>query len=365
MPVALYAFFSTLLLISKTSRGWTSTLFPIGSFYCSPTLSTNLLLWSLRHPYISIVKMRFLIPTILATLALSGNGVNAHMILANPKPFSPDTLTNSPLSSSGSNYPCQVSGSASSFYSTSGISNTVTAGDSLSMSFKGSAVHGGGSCQVALSTDTQPSQSTRWSVILSIEGGCPTKDGTSASTYDVKIPSNIPAGTYSYAWTWTSKESGTQEYYMNCAPLTVKSSSKRRISMLAERDSVMDSFPPLAVYNMADLNSCKSELSSSPIYSYPGSNVEKLGQSPAYANITGANCFAKGVSFTGSSSSDSSGSTSSTTSGTTSASTAGENGVDGIDSTVSAAGSAAITPSALLISVVPLIATAVVYFCNL
>lgn len=310
--------------------------------------------------------MRFHIQAFVTVVTLFGNGVGAHMILANPKPFSADTLTNSPLSSSGSNYPCQVSGSASSFYSTDGISNTVTAGETISMSFKGSAVHGGGSCQVALSTDTQPSQSTRWSVILSIEGGCPTKDGTSASTYDVKIPSNIPAGAYSYAWTWTSKESGTQEYYMNCAPLTVKSSSsKRRISMLAERDSVMGSFPPLAVYNMAELNSCKSELSSSPIYPYPGSSVERFGQSPAYANISGTDCFAKGVSFTGSSSSSgssgSSDSTGSTDADTASASTAGRNGVDGIDSTVSAAGPAAGPPSALLIGVVTLIATAAVY----
>ncbi|KAF3760678.1 hypothetical protein M406DRAFT_268380, partial [Cryphonectria parasitica EP155] len=211
-----------------------------------------------------------------AALAIFGSTASAHMILANPVPYAKDTITNSPLSSSGSNFPCQLTGDASTFYSTSGLSNTATAGESITMSFTGSAVHEGGSCQVALSTDMQPSQTTRWSVILSIEGGCPSKDGTSASTYDVTIPSDIPAGTYSYAWTWTSKLSGTQEYYMNCAPITIKaaSGSKARSQNIRMRSDALDSYPPLAVYNLADLNSCKSTLSSDPTYPFPGATVD-------------------------------------------------------------------------------------------
>ncbi|ROV98839.1 hypothetical protein VPNG_08381 [Cytospora leucostoma] len=235
--------------------------------------------------------MTWFTTTVASALALSGM-CSAHMILANPKPYGdPD---NSPLTSS--NYPCQISGDASTFYSTDGLSNTVAAGESLTMSFTGSAVHGGGSCQVALTTDMQPSKTTRWSVILSIEGGCPTKDGTTASTYDVKIPSDIAAGTYSYAWTWTSKLSGTQEYYMNCAPLTVTSGSSKRSTDISPRSDSLDNYPPLAVYNLAELNSCKSELSSSPLYPYPGSTVEHLAEGePAYANITGTDCFATGA----------------------------------------------------------------------
>ncbi|PSR97664.1 hypothetical protein BD289DRAFT_425383 [Coniella lustricola] len=279
--------------------------------------------------------MASLFKTLAAVLAIGGSTASAHMILANPVPYGKDTITNSPLSSSGSNYPCQVSGDASTFYSTSGLSNNVTAGDSITMSFTGSAVHEGGSCQVALSTDMQPSQTTRWSVILSIEGGCPSKDGTSASTYDVTIPSDIPAGTYSYAWTWTSKLSGTQEYYMNCAPITVSAGSSKRD--LRTRDDVMDSYPPLAVYNLADLNSCKSTLSSDPTYAFPGDNlVHDASGSNKYtpAAISGTDCFATGVTYTNSSSSDSSGSSSSSSSASSS------------ESSSSAASSAAAATSA-------------------
>lgn len=277
----------------------------------------------------------------LATvLAIWASAASAHMILSSPTPYSADSLTNSPLSSSGSNFPCQISGDASTFYSTSGISNEYTAGESVSMSFKGSAVHGGGSCQVALSTDMQPSQSTRWSVILSIEGGCPTKDGTSAGTYDVTIPEDIPAGTYSYAWTWTSKLSGTQEYYMNCAPITIKaaSGSKKRSQNIRARSDALDNYPPLAVYNMADLNSCKSTLSSDPKYPFPGSNVEHdlASGDYSYAEITGSDCFASGVTYDGSGSD--SGSTATTSaSGSGSSGTSGGSGSSDTTSSVAAA----------------------------
>ncbi|KAK7744608.1 hypothetical protein SLS53_003494 [Cytospora paraplurivora] len=286
--------------------------------------------------------MTWFTTTVASTLALSGM-CSAHMILANPKPYGdPD---NSPLTSS--NYPCQVSGDASTFYSTDGLSNTVAAGESLTMSFTGSAVHGGGSCQVALTTDMQPSKTTRWSVILSIEGGCPTKDGTTASTYDVKIPSDIPAGTYSYAWTWTSKLSGTQEYYMNCAPLTVTSGSSKRSTDISPRSDSLDNYPPLAVYNLADLNSCKSELSSSPLYPYPGSTVEHLAEGePAYANITGTDCFATGVTYDGSSSGSTSSTTSNSGSSSDSSSSGSETTSQAVEATTAAATAAAATSSA-------------------
>lgn len=259
-----------------------------------------------------------------AVLAACATTVSGHMILANPVPYGKTTITNSPLTSS--QYPCQVSSDAATFYSTDGISNTAAAGGSVSMSFTGSAVHGGGSCQVALTTDMQPSASTRWSVILSIEGGCPTKDGTSAGTYDVKIPSDIPAGTYSYAWTWTSKLSGTQEYYMNCAPITITgaSGSTKRSQNIRKRADALSAYPPLAVYNLADINSCKSVLSSDPKYAFPGATVEHdlASGSYTYEDITGDSCFATGVTFDGTSSSDSSSDSSDTASSSTAASTA-------------------------------------------
>ncbi|CAN8105679.1 unnamed protein product [Discula destructiva] len=279
-----------------------------------------------------------------AVLAICATTVSGHITLANPVPYSVDSITTSPLTSS--QYPCQVSGDAASFYSTDGISNTATAGESISMTFKGSAVHGGGSCQIALSTDMQPSTSTRWSVILSIEGGCPTKDGSATGSYDVKIPSDIPAGTYSYAWTWTSKLSGTQEYYMNCAPITIKaaSGSKKRSKSIRVRSDALDAYPPLAVYNLADLNSCKSVLSSDPKYPFPGTTVEHdlASGSYTYEAITGSDCFAKGVTYSGSSSDESSSSDSSSSDASSSAAPAASTvAAGGVFATASAAPAAA------------------------
>lgn len=290
--------------------------------------------------------MASFLQNLAAALAILGSTASAHLILNNPVPYGKDTINNSPLTSS--NFPCQVSSDASSFYSTDGISNSVTAGESIKMSFTGSAVHEGGSCQVALSTDMQPSKTTRWSVILSIEGGCPSKEGSSADSYDVTIPSDVPAGTYSYAWTWTSKLSGTQEYYMNCAPITVKaaSGSKARSQNIRVRSDALDSYPPLAVYNLAELNSCKSVLSSDPTYAFPGDNVEHDATgSNTYTPkaITGSDCFAKGVTYSGSSSggSDSSSDSGSSSSAAASSATSAPSATGGGVFATSAAASAA------------------------
>ena len=147
-------------------------------------------------------------PTLFSSL------VSGHMIMATPKPFgNPD---NSPLSSSGANFPCKSTGSAS-FYS--GVSNPpMPAGSTQTLSFTGSAIHGGGSCQVALTKDKAPTASSSWQVILSIEGGCPGVD--SPSTFKYQIPSSMAAGDYVLAWTWISKLAGQPEYYMVRIPPT-------------------------------------------------------------------------------------------------------------------------------------------------
>lgn len=83
------------------------------------------------------------------------------------------------------------------------------------LSFTGSAVHGGGSCQISLTTDKQPTASSQWMVIHSIIGGCPTNttqgnlpedpNGSSANTYEFSIPNGIVPGDYVLAWTWLNK----------------------------------------------------------------------------------------------------------------------------------------------------------------
>jgi hypothetical protein len=144
----------------------------------------------------------------LAALALFGSSAMSHMIMKTPKPFGdPD---NSPLDSSGANYPCKLTGDAATFYDRTDVT-TMAVGEEMTLSFTGSAVHGGGSCQLAITSDLEPSTSTAWEVIQSIEGGCPSKDGTDPSTYTYSIPSGVAEGNYVFAWTWISKLAGQPE----------------------------------------------------------------------------------------------------------------------------------------------------------
>lgn len=139
--------------------------------------------------------------SIAAVLALAAT-TSAHMIMATPTPFSKDTLDNSPLTGAAS-YPCKLgSASPETYYKRDGIVTTMAVGETQTLSFEGSAVHGGGSCQLAVTKDLAPSASTSWQVILSIEGGCPTKDGGSdVSDYSFEIPDSVAAGDYTFAWT--------------------------------------------------------------------------------------------------------------------------------------------------------------------
>lgn len=240
---------------------------------------------------------RFCAVVAITALALLSTAINAHMIMATPTPFNNETIDNSPLSSSGSNFPCKLTGDPATFYNAAGITNNMAVGQQQTLSFRGSAVHGGGSCQLAITSDKQPSTTTTWQVILSIEGGCPSTDGNGPSTYSFKIPAGVTPGNYVLAWTWVSKLAGQPEYYMNCAPITVTGgSSKKRSeeSSLFQRDSL----PNLFVANLQSINSCKTTPGTDPVYPNPGSNVLKPGTSPEFAdpNSYGQNCFALGGS---------------------------------------------------------------------
>lgn len=232
-------------------------------------------------------QMATMVP--LLAVSLFGTAVQGHMIMANPVPYGYQTIDNSPLT--GSNYPCKVTSDPATFYSLDGIDNTYAAGSSQSLSFKGSAVHGGGSCQLALTNDMQPSASTDWRVILSIESGCPTTDGTTAATYNWTVPADLEPGQYSFAWTWISKLAGQPEYYMNCAPITVTAATTRRARAASARRA-LSSYPELFVANLDAINSCKTTPSTDPVYPDPGPNVEKLlaGGTPEFATITQSGC---------------------------------------------------------------------------
>jgi hypothetical protein len=159
------------------------------------------------------------------TLILSGllaTAVSAHMQLSKPYPIrSPlnkdakgekDYSYTNPLSTSGSDYPCKG-------YSKDAFEAVATwqPGSTQEMALEGSAVHGGGSCQLALTYD----QGKTFKVIESIEGDCPI-----AKSYQFEVPSDAPSGNALFAWTWFNKV-GNREMYMNCAMVTIGGSGNR------------------------------------------------------------------------------------------------------------------------------------------
>ena len=149
---------------------------------------------------------------IVATAALFASA-NAHIIMESPVPYSVDKIDNGPITAS--QFPCK---SQNGF--TVSTMNNMAVGQQQTIKFKGTAVHGGGSCQLSVTMDTAPTVNSVFKVIKSIEGGCPGVDGTT-NEYNFELPKSIPNGKATFAWTWFSKMSGAPELYMNCAPIEV------------------------------------------------------------------------------------------------------------------------------------------------
>jgi hypothetical protein len=219
----------------------------------------------------------------LATVA------SAHIIITNPVPFGKSTLNNSPLDASGSDFPCKFRPGV---YELEGASNVYAQGSTQQLEFQGTAVHGGGSCQVSVTTDKEPDKDSVWKVIKSIEGGCPARDtpgniGDNANaavpyTYDYTIPEELAAGEYVLAWSWFNKV-GNREMYMNCAPLTVTGSGGD--------SSFFKSLPDLFTANIG--NDCGTVSDTDLLFPNPGAAVEKMnGATDAFMAPTGNSCQA-------------------------------------------------------------------------
>lgn len=152
--------------------------------------------------------------------------VSAHIEMVFPLPirskFDPQTIEankdysmTAPLFADGSNYPCKGYNTAAAIGSLSSTA-TLKAGSSLTVKLAGTAMHGGGSCQFAVSYD----QGKNFAVIASVMGGCPID-----LAYDIPIPSTLPAGKKAlFAWSWFN-QLGNRENYMNCAIVDVEGSS--------------------------------------------------------------------------------------------------------------------------------------------
>jgi hypothetical protein len=205
----------------------------------------------------------------VGALLLAG-GAQGHMTLHEPAPYGrPD---NSPISSS--NYPCKVG----SGLQTNAVTR-VTAGTPMQVSFDGSAVHAGGSCQISLSKDGASSlnPNSQFKVIYSIMGGCPGTDGA-GKKFQVNIPQEVPTGEYTLAWTWFNKI-GNREMYMNCAPISVAGGHGS--------DGSFQALPDMAVYNIASKNDCKTTETKDVQFPNPGRYVE-TGPGAVLAPPTGS-----------------------------------------------------------------------------
>ncbi|KAH8733629.1 hypothetical protein BGZ61DRAFT_383918 [Ilyonectria robusta] len=214
---------------------------------------------------------------------------SAHMMISNPVPYGKSNLNNSPLDASGSDFPCKQRDGV---YDAQGASNVYAQGSTQKLSFVGTAVHGGGSCQISVTTDLAPDANSVWKVIKSIEGGCPAQGeagniGDDANavdpyTYDFTVPKELVSGNYTLAWTWFNKV-GNREMYMNCAPLTVTGSG-------GSADH-LSSLPDMFTANIG--NGCGTVSDTDVEFPNAGSEVEKLnGSTDAFAAPTGTGCAA-------------------------------------------------------------------------
>jgi hypothetical protein len=219
---------------------------------------------------------------LLLSVFLAASTVQGHMMMSSPVPFGKDTLNNSPLAGDGSDFPCKLRSDTYSYTADVLTANTYHVGDSPLLSFIGGATHGGGSCQVSLTTDLEPTANSKWFVINSIEGGCPTNapgnigDDAAApdpTTFNFTVP-DIAEGRYTLAWTWFNRI-GNREMYMNCAPVQIlsKAGSKKREeeTSLSKRAD----FPEMFV---ANINGCTTTEDFDIRFPNPGDSVQYLGE---------------------------------------------------------------------------------------
>jgi hypothetical protein len=218
----------------------------------------------------------------IAVAASMASFVQGHMIMKSPIPYGKSSLNNSPLAGDGSDFPCKQ---RSGVYDAEGASNVAAIGEPQTLSFIGGATHGGGSCQVSLTTDLQPTKNSKWMVIKSIEGGCPSDaegnlsgnpSDTGASTFQYTIPEGIAPGDYTIAWTWFN-HIGNREMYMNCGPMTVTGAKKKRRAE-NKRAKRQTSFPDIYKANIG--NGCVTPDQVDLVFPNPGADVQTAGKGP-------------------------------------------------------------------------------------
>ncbi|CAO2647280.1 Nn.00g082020.m01.CDS01 [Neocucurbitaria sp. VM-36] len=228
-----------------------------------------------------------------ATLCLAlATSATAHMVLKYPVPYGKSTLTSSPLAPE--DFPCKQ---RTGVYDVTEM-NQWNAGETKTISFTGSAVHGGGSCQFSITTDSKPTEQSQWKVIHSVVGGCPSNvtgnlpegfpsgSGDGAADFPVTMPSTIPDGQYTFAWTWLNKV-GNREFYMNCAPIQVGSGSGS--ASTASAASALSTLPDMFVANLPNTE-CSTAESEDFNYPDPGQSLVEGNGASLGDTLTGTGC---------------------------------------------------------------------------
>ncbi|KJX93528.1 hypothetical protein TI39_contig4297g00001 [Zymoseptoria brevis] len=223
-----------------------------------------------------------------AALVFFGRAAS-HMIMQHPVPFGVDTLDNSPLNnakpgSAGSDYPCKQRAGVYNI----GTMNSMPVESPILLNFTGSASHGGGTCQIAVSLDKEPRVESVWKIIQVFEGGCPTdQDGnTPPNKFQFQIPKGFPNGQATMSWTWYNKI-GNREVYQNCAPIQVTGGS--------ETKEVYESLPNLYLINLPTSECSTVETTDIEIPS-PGQSIIK--DSSAIKGAAGPSCAASAAAQT-------------------------------------------------------------------
>lgn len=226
---------------------------------------------------------------ILALVAVT----NAHLFIFSPAPIT-GTAPKEPLDKSGSNFPCH----GASLPTTGGES--MPAGSSQLLSWdlgsgENTAVHGGGSCQISITYETDPAKQkdpASWKVIYSIEDGCPSNtagnldsmpswtgpQGTYTGAlscddpkangvdcvnhFNFTMPKGVQSGHAILAWTWFNTV-GNREIYMNCVNADITGGD----------GSEMDGFPSMFVANLASVDTCATVENTVLQFPFPGKYV--------------------------------------------------------------------------------------------
>lgn len=205
---------------------------------------------------------------------------NAHFFINVPSPF-PESAVKEPLDPSGSNFPCH----GADLFSPK-VRTPMKAGQRQPLGFDlgngaNTAVHGGGSCQISITYETDPLKTqdpANWKVIKSFIGGCPTDakgnlatavmcDGDNSpecvNSLSFDIPLEVKNGDAVLAWTWFNNV-GEREMYMNCAAVS-----------FTDGQNQLTSLPSLFVANLAHINQCKTTEDFNTAFPNPGKYIQR------------------------------------------------------------------------------------------